>query len=89
MSKELLIFVSNFIESKENPKNFVDFYIRSWKVERDKGLLGADTPEISEALSTIFCLADMYNPDQDRAEYELDDKSLRSAIKEALQKVQL
>jgi hypothetical protein len=89
MSKELLSFVSNYVESKEDPERFVDLYIRSWSEERDNGLLAADSPEISEALSTIFCLADMYNPDQDRAEYELDDNGLRAAVMNVLQKIRL
>ncbi|MEI8634959.1 colicin immunity domain-containing protein [Vibrio sp. PP-XX7] len=28
---------------------------------------------LNECLSSIFCLADLFNPDADREEYEFDD----------------
>ena len=34
-------------------------------------------------------LAEIYNPDEDRADYELDERQLREKVKEALMKFQL
>lgn len=51
-----------------------------WKAERDNNLLGKDEDNLSELLSSVFCVADMYNPDNDREEYEFDDEQLRKEI---------
>jgi len=37
----------------------------------------------------LFMLAEIYNPDEDRADYELDERQLREKVKEALMKFQL
>lgn len=51
-----------------------------WRIERDnKNILNYDE-NVSECLSSIFCVADMFNPDDDREEYEFDDEQLRKEI---------
>lgn len=37
----------------------------------------------------LFMLAEIYNPDEDRADYELDESQLREKVKETLVKFQL
>ncbi|WP_235895551.1 colicin immunity domain-containing protein, partial [Yersinia alsatica] len=59
---------------------FSEAYIELWRIERDnKNILSYDA-NISDCLSSIFCLADMYNPDEDREEYEFNDDQLRDEI---------
>jgi methionine-rich copper-binding protein CopC len=39
----------------------------------------------SECLSSIFCVADLYDPDAGREDYELDDVQLHERIKSILE----
>lgn len=84
MSEELFSIVKTFVEMKGNPEDFVDKFIDEWKRERDNGKGLADPPKLSEVLSSIFCLADMFNPGDDRESYELDERKLRLGIEEIL-----
>jgi hypothetical protein len=55
-----------------------------WRIERDnKNILNYDE-NVSECLSSIFCVADMFNPDDDREEYEFDGEQLRKEIKKLM-----
>lgn len=84
MSHDLTVIATQFAEGKISAIDFVNDYISQWKQERDNGELLKDPPEVSEALSTVFCLADLYNPETDREEYEFDDERLRQKIKSVL-----
>lgn len=80
MSERLMGLVQAFLAGKSDAEVFVDSFIALWKQERDSGELHADSSQVSEALSSIFCLADMFNPDPERDEYELDESQLRIEI---------
>lgn len=84
MSKDLAQVASDFIDGRLSADRFCDEFVRLWKRERDDGRLLLDSPAESESLSTIFCLADLYNPKSDRETYELDEKLLRSKVMAAL-----
>lgn len=60
MSFVLHKFAQSFANSRLSAEVFADAYMELWKIEGDAGLLGLDPPGLSECLSTIFCLADMY-----------------------------
>ncbi|WP_145931196.1 colicin immunity domain-containing protein [Yersinia bercovieri] len=76
----LLDFARSFVAERLSATVFSEAYIELWRIERDnKNILNYDA-KISECLSSIFCLADMYNPDEDREEYEFNDDQLRDAI---------
>ena len=77
MSRELLDFVEEFLRGNTPAAMFVDIYMDRWRVERDSNRLLADDPLTSEKLSSFFCLADLYNPDDDRKDYEYDEARLR------------
>jgi hypothetical protein len=81
MSTELYAFAEQFAIGQIPADNFADEFITRWKEERDAGMLTKDTPEASERLSSIFCVADLYNPDPDRKDYELDELQLRERVK--------
>ncbi|UYA60186.1 hypothetical protein NAL19_2032 [Pectobacterium sp. F1-1] len=89
MSNKLIDFARSFVESKINADNFSDSYILMWKEERDANRLSIDGKEVDEASSSIFCLADCYNPESDRDNYEFDEASLRKEIKATLEKFKL
>jgi hypothetical protein len=80
MSQNLVAFIHDFLNHPYDCSTFCDQYIRRWKDEGDRGELRLDDGITSEALSTIFCLADLFNPDGDREEYELDEQRLRLEI---------
>ena len=63
MSIILLKFAESFVRSRISPDVFSNAYIELWRIERDAGILQFDPRDLSECLSTIFCLADMYCPD--------------------------
>lgn len=78
MSIYLKNYIDSFLAEKMTADEFAENYMSKWKHERDDNLLGKDESHLSELLSSTFCLADMYNPDDIREEYELDEKTLRN-----------
>lgn len=80
MSLDLKDYIKNFISGKIAASEFADNYMCKWKQERDSNLLGNDEDKLSELLSSAFCAADMYNPDEDRDEYEFNDVQLLNEV---------
>ena len=89
MSEKLLLFAKRFLKEAINAETFVDEFIIQWKQERDNGSSLSDCPQVSEALSSIFCLADMFNPNDDRESYEFDESKLRLEMKKVLMQTKL
>jgi Bacterial self-protective colicin-like immunity len=81
MSKQLLDFARRFALGQLSADEFADTFIERWKQERDAPGGPNDSDEVSERLSSIFCLADLYNPAGDRKEYELDEPKLRMEVR--------
>ncbi|HEY0503175.1 MAG TPA: colicin immunity domain-containing protein [Lysobacter sp.] len=84
MSSLLLKFAKSFAAGRISPEVFSIAYIELWRIERDDGSLQRDEAALSESLSTIFCLADLYNPDGEREKYELDEEGLRDEVTKAI-----
>jgi Bacterial self-protective colicin-like immunity len=80
MSEELLGFAKKIIDSEISADKFVNEFMDKWREERDSGIFSKDNPQLSEKLSSMFCLADLYNPEEDREEYEYDEDKLRLEI---------
>ncbi|MBI0132170.1 colicin immunity domain-containing protein [Snodgrassella sp. W8132] len=87
MSLIALEFAKSFVNGRITAQVFAEAYIELYRIERDNGLLLKDEDSVSECLSTIFCLADLYNPDFDKEEYELNDKQLIEQIEQELKKL--
>ncbi|UTZ29660.1 colicin immunity protein [Vibrio campbellii] len=87
MSVTLLAMAQSFCKERLNAEQFVDAYIEVWKFERDAGIADKDDAVLSECLSSIFCLADLYNPEEDRSDYELDECTLRYEVIKLIDKV--
>jgi hypothetical protein len=85
MSAELLDFAKSFVEGVTSADNFADPYQAKWKAEGENGKLEKDSFIVSEKLSTIFCLADQYNPDDDRDRDEFDAAELKARVKAILE----
>ncbi|WP_368540818.1 colicin immunity domain-containing protein [Enterobacter soli] len=80
MSYLLIEFARSFGSGRLSAVAFADAYMELWRIERDsKNILNYDV-NVSECLSSIFCVADMYNPDDDRDQYEFDEEQLRNEI---------
>ncbi len=86
MSTTILEFARSFVNGRLTADQFVDSYQELWKIERDNKRLLDDPDELSECLSTIFCLADLYNPESDREEYELSEDQLLQKVDENISK---
>ena len=80
MSMTILGLAKSFVEERLSADQFANSYMEAWKYERDSDLLQKDDPLLGECLSTIFCLADLYNPEVDRDEYELDEIQFRLRV---------
>jgi hypothetical protein len=60
---------------------FSNAYIELWRIEGDAGILQFDPRDLSECLSTIFFLADIYSPDTEALEAgELDGCALEAEV---------
>ncbi len=84
MSQQLLDSVGRFLREEIPVAEFVDAYVDAWRAERDSGEILKDDPITSEKLSSIFCVVDMYNPDDDREEYEFDEARRRKETQKNL-----
>ena len=89
MSVTILALAKLFVAERLSGKEFTNSFIELWKFERDNALLQIDKDDVSECLSSVFCLADLYNPNPDRDDYELDEDQLRVEIKELITKFRL
>ncbi len=84
MSYTLLEFIRSFVDGRLSADDFVNAYMELWKIERDSDKLRVYPDDVSECLSTTFCLADLYYPESDREEYELDEEGLRNQVRKLL-----
>ena len=57
--------------------------------ERDFNKLKIEGKDVDEASSSIFRLADCYNHEPDRYDYELNEAGLRKKVKSILEKFNL
>ncbi|WP_456310122.1 colicin immunity domain-containing protein [Serratia proteamaculans] len=80
MSQLLKNYIDSLISMDITADVFADSYMTKWKIERDSNLLVQDDDKLSELLSSVFCITDMYNPDNDREEYEFNEDQLRHEI---------
>jgi hypothetical protein len=87
MSQTLFEFARSFATGRLTPDEFANAYIELWKIERDQNILRLDHTALSECLSTIFCLADLYYPESSREEYELNGEQLRARVQEMIDKL--
>ncbi|QWA30091.1 MULTISPECIES: colicin immunity domain-containing protein [unclassified Pseudomonas] len=87
MSYTILEFARSFVAGRLAAEVFSEAYIELWKIERDRNILQLDEPSLNECLSSIFCAADMYEPDESREEYEFDGEMLRSEVASLLVKL--
>jgi Bacterial self-protective colicin-like immunity len=84
MSRKLLSLSEDFLKDKSDLIGFSSTFSREWKVERDNGTVLVDNARLSETLSSIFCLVDMFNPEDDRENHEFDESALRKEITSVL-----
>jgi hypothetical protein len=84
MSIQLYEFAKRFAAGGVAAEDFADPFMEWWKRERDASTVLGDPDDVSERLSSIFCMADLYNPMADRKEYELDADGLRGAVSKIL-----
>ena len=89
MSNTLLALAKSFHNDRLTAEEFVNAYMELWKYERDNDLLTKDDMSLSECLSSIFCLVDLYDPEDDRDDYELDQVQLGDKISELIHKLNL
>lgn len=89
MSMDLINLARRFSNSVVSAEAFADTYIAQWSNERDTDRLKHDETNISECASSIFVLADSFNPDASRRESELDEKHLKLEVQSTLRKFNL
>ena len=89
MSKTLQDHIRRFLARETSITVFVDQFIDEWRRERDSGELPLDAPVVSRLLSSAFCIADMYNPNDDREAYEFDEGRVRSELLKLMEALNL
>lgn len=89
MSITVLALAKSFSTERLTAEEFSNSYMELWKFERDSNLLQEDADNLNECLSSIFCLADLFNPEADREEYELDEDQLRVKVIELIDQFKL
>lgn len=89
MSQQLLTLTNDLLTRKIPASAFAESFISRWRKERDDGILLKDKDNLSECLSTIFCLADLYNADEVREEYELNAEQLCQRVQDTFVKHKL
>lgn len=87
MSIVLSKFAESFVNERLTADIFADAYMELWKIERDLDLASKDSGILSQVNSTIFLMADLYNPESDREDYEFDEDKLRLNVKLELDKL--
>ncbi|EKT65115.1 colicin immunity domain-containing protein [Providencia burhodogranariea] len=87
MSFILLEFTKSYVQGRVKPETFSEAYIELYRIERDQNLLLKDNAELSEYLSSIFCIVDLYNPELDKEEYEFNDEDLFIQVSTELKKL--
>ena len=89
MSVTILEFAKSYVQGRLTADEFANSYLELWKIERDNDFLQNDNSKLSECLSSIFCLADLYNPKPDREEYELDSEQFRAEVTNTIKSFRL
>ncbi len=86
MSNQLYELAKRFADGEISAEAFADLFMERWKQQRDAAPnMDTRAPNaVCESLSTIFCLADLFHPEADREEYELDETRLRFEVRKAL-----
>lgn len=88
MSCDLHDLAKRFAAGELSAGDFADMFMERWKTERDDGTLLNDKDALSECLSSIFCIADLYDPDdRTRGSYELDAAQLCERVKSILERL--
>jgi hypothetical protein len=81
MNIDLLEFARRFAAGDISADEFSDTFIDRWREEGEDDVYKAEHYELGGRLASIFCLADLYNPDSNRAPYELDESRLREEVR--------
>ncbi|MCC8459502.1 MULTISPECIES: colicin immunity domain-containing protein [Photorhabdus] len=85
MNALILEFAKSFTKGRLSAEVFVEAYMEMWRIERDNNNILKYEGKLSECLSSIFCLADLYNSDpDDREEYELDNEQLCEKVSQII-----
>lgn len=75
-----LMVVKDFLNDSIDCSAFCDQYAQRWKNERDSGDLLKDDSSTSDALASIFCLIDLFNPSDSWDDYELNEEGFRLEV---------
>ncbi|MBT2867941.1 hypothetical protein JQK19_11890 [Chromobacterium violaceum] len=89
MSNKMLVLVDDFLNGKLDAVYFAEEFPKQWKIERDQGKLLEYGDALSEFFSSVFCLVDIFNANDDCEEYELDSKGLLIGVRELIDKIGL
>ena len=66
---------------------FVEIYFEQFRVERDSGDILRGDATLGEIITSIFCIADMYNPRNNRKDYEFDETRMRMEIEKTIKRL--
>lgn len=78
----ILDFIKSYLRGRLDVYVFVEAYMELYKLLRESTqcIPSQDELLLDEILSTIFLIADNFNLEDDRMEYEFDEKQLYSRV---------
>ncbi len=79
MKMQSVAIAREFCDGLLNAEEFSSRFFNAFHVERDSGALVAF--DENEILTTIFCNVDIFNPDNERDDYEIDQVTLLKRVK--------
>ena len=84
MTYTILEFVNSFVNSRLSADDFANAYLELWRIEREREVWKHKEYDLGGVLASIFCVADLYNPDDDKEDYEFNDDQLKHKVIELL-----
>lgn len=76
--------IEDFLLDRIDATTFVDRYFEYRRENQNSREASIQLPIESDVHGTVFCLADLYNPDKEKKEYELDSLQLKAEIEKWL-----
>jgi len=78
----ILDFIKSYLRGRLDVYVFVEAYMELYKLLRESTqcIPSQDELLLDEILSTIFLIADNFNLEDDRMEYEFDEKQIYSRV---------
>ncbi len=84
MSMEMIDIAKKLLASSIDGKTFSEEFFKTWRSERDSGVLAQDDASLGRCLSLMFGLADSFTEGKKERPSELTEGELKIALSDLL-----